>query len=55
MGRTSWESRKPPEDLTNIGEIAKFLNKLAEYGMSDSDIRKIAFENALRVLRNNLS
>ncbi|GAB6946796.1 dipeptidase [Vulcanisaeta sp. JCM 16161] len=46
---------KTPEDLTNIGEITRFLNKLAEYGMSDNDIRKIAFENALRVLRNNLS
>ncbi len=46
---------KTPEDLTNIGEITRFLNKLAEYGMSDGDIRKIAFENALRVIRNNLS
>ena len=46
---------KTPEDLTNIGEITRLINKLVEYGISDNDIRKITFENALRVIRNNLS
>jgi membrane dipeptidase len=43
-----------PEDLTNIGEINKLLNKLIEYGLSESDIRKIAYENALRVIMSNI-
>ncbi|GAB6944430.1 dipeptidase [Vulcanisaeta sp. JCM 14467] len=46
---------RTPEDLTNIGEITKLLNRLAEYGLGDNDIRKIAFENALRVIRDNLT
>ncbi len=45
---------RTPEDLTNIGEVSKLLTKLAEAGMSDNDIRKIAYENALRVLRSNI-
>jgi membrane dipeptidase len=45
---------RTPEDLTNIGEINKLLNKLIEYGLSDNDVRKIAYENALRVIMSNI-
>ncbi|MGC8543486.1 MAG: dipeptidase, partial [Vulcanisaeta sp.] len=45
---------RTPEDLTNIGEVSKLLTRLAEAGMGDNDIRKIAYENALRVLRSNI-
>ncbi len=45
---------KTPEDLTNIGEIGRLIDKLAGYGINDNDLRKITFENALRVIRNNL-
>ncbi|ADY02515.1 MAG: dipeptidase [Vulcanisaeta sp.] len=46
---------KTPEDLSNIGEITRLISKLVEYGLGDNDIRKITFENALRVIRSNLS
>ncbi|BDR92778.1 dipeptidase [Vulcanisaeta souniana] len=45
---------KTPEDLTNIGEIGRLIDKLAGYGINDNDLRKITFENALRIIRNNL-
>ncbi|MCG2886952.1 MAG: dipeptidase [Vulcanisaeta sp.] len=43
-----------PEDLTNIGEIGKLLSKLVEYGLSENDVKKIAYENALRVITSNI-
>lgn len=45
---------RTPEDLTNIGEVTKLLSALAEHGLGDGDIRRIAFENALRVIRSNM-
>jgi membrane dipeptidase len=45
---------RTPEDLTNIGEINKLLTRLIEDGLGDNDVRKIAYENALRVIMNNI-
>ncbi len=42
-----------PEGLESIDKIQILLEKLRAAGLTDNDIRKIAYENALRVLRAN--
>ena len=44
-----------PKGLGNIGLIQDLLKKLADKGLSDNNIKKIAYENALRILRSNLT
>lgn len=44
-----------PEGLESIDNIQIILQKLRDKGLSDNDLRKIAYENALRVIRANLT
>ncbi len=43
-----------PEGLESIDKIQGLLEKLKNKGLSDSDLRKVAYENALRVITANL-
>ncbi|AFH42891.1 exopeptidase, family M19 [Fervidicoccus fontis Kam940] len=42
-----------PEGLESVDKLPNLLEKLAEKGMNDSDVRKVAYENSLRLMRNN--
>ncbi len=42
-----------PEGFESIDKVQTLLEKLRAAGLMDNDIRKIAYENALRVLRAN--
>ena len=44
-----------PEGLESIDKIQTLLEKLREKGLSDNDLKKIAHENALRVIKTNLT
>lgn len=44
-----------PEDLENITKVPKLLEELIKRGFSEDDIKKIAYENALRVIKINLT
>jgi len=44
-----------PEGLESIDNIQTLLQKLKDKGLSDNDLRKIAYENALRVIKANLT
>jgi membrane dipeptidase len=44
-----------PEGLETIDKVQNLLEKLAERGLGDNDLRKIAYENALRVIKANLT
>jgi len=44
-----------PKDLESIDKIQVLIERLKEKGLSDNDLRKIAYENALRVLKANLT
>jgi membrane dipeptidase len=43
-----------PEGLESVDKVQTLLNALRDRGLKESDIRKIAFENALRLLENVL-
>jgi len=43
-----------PEGLESIDKIQSLLEKLMSKGLSDSDLRKIAYENALRIIKSNI-
>ncbi len=45
---------KPPKGLESADKIQGLLSKLAELGLGDGDIRRIAYENALRIIEANL-
>ncbi len=45
---------KPPRGLESIDKLQVLLHKLGELGLGDNDLRRIAYENALRVIRENL-
>ncbi|MEM1873588.1 MAG: dipeptidase [Acidilobaceae archaeon] len=47
--------RKPPRGFESIDRVAALLAKLAERGFTDREVAKVAYENALRVIRENLS
>ncbi len=44
----------PPQGFESIDKAQVVLQKMAEKGLTDNDIRKIAYENALRVIKANL-
>ncbi len=43
-----------PQGLESIDKVQGLLEKLKERGLSDRDVEKIAYENALRVIRENI-
>jgi membrane dipeptidase len=45
---------KPPKGFESIDRVQALLDKLAELGLGDNDLRRIAYENALRVIKANL-
>lgn len=45
---------KPPRGFESIDKVQTLLEKLAERGLGDGDLRRIAYENALRVIKANL-
>jgi membrane dipeptidase len=40
------------EGLESIDKLQELMRKLAEKGLGDDDLRKIAYENALRLKAN---
>ena len=44
---------KTPEGLDNISKIPDLFKYLADKGFSENDLRKLAYENALRVIMRN--
>ncbi|ADV65591.1 dipeptidase [Desulfurococcus mucosus] len=44
-----------PEGLESVDKIQSLLQRLGEKGLGDNDLRKIAYENALRVIKSNLA
>ncbi|MEM0340755.1 MAG: dipeptidase [Acidilobaceae archaeon] len=46
--------RRPPKGFESIDKIEALLFKLAERGFSDNELAKVAYENALRVIKANL-
>jgi len=44
-----------PEGFESVDRVQVLLDKLRERGLSDSDIEKIAYRNALRVISENFS
>jgi membrane dipeptidase len=44
-----------PKDLESIDKIQVLIERLKEKGLGNSDLRKTAYENALRVLKANLT
>jgi len=43
-----------PEGFESIDKVQTLLEKLREKGLGDNDLRKVAYENALRVIKSNL-
>ncbi|MGC8983401.1 MAG: dipeptidase [Desulfurococcaceae archaeon] len=44
-----------PEGFESVDKVQALLEKLRDKGLGDNDLRKIAYENALRVIASNLS
>ncbi len=44
-----------PEGFESIDKVQVLLEKLRERGLSESDVEKVAYKNALRVITENLS
>ncbi len=45
---------RPPEGLESVDKLQDLLRELQNLGLSDSQIRAVAYENALRVIIENL-
>ncbi len=45
---------RPPRGVESIDKIQGLLARLANLGLGDNDIKRIAYENALRVIRETL-
>lgn len=46
--------QRGPEGLESVDKLQDLLSLLREKGFSEAELRKIAYENALRVIRENL-
>jgi len=44
----------PPKDLETVDKLQALLEKLSENGLDKSEIEKIAYKNAIRVIRENV-
>jgi len=51
IGTDYFGIERAPEGLEDASKLPRLFEKLAEMGMGDSDLRKLAWENAIRVIR----